>query len=186
MRKNFGAKPYVFPLPVLIISTYNEDGTANAMNAAWGTVCDMDKVLLVLTASHKSTKNILRNKDFCVSMANAENVTGADYVGIASGNKVSDKVKRAGWEYEKSSTVNAPVITSLPLALECRMLSYDEENEILIGEIINISADESIMTDEGVNIKALDPIVYDPASHSYYTIGEKVGNAFSDGKKLIR
>lgn len=186
MRKDLGVKPYVLPMPVLIVSAYDENGNGNAMNAAWGTICDTDKVLIVLTASHKTTKNILATKAFCVGTANAENTVQADYVGIVSGNKTADKLKNTKWEYEKSKFVNAPVITSLPLALECEMISYDEENEILIGKIVNVSADENVLDGDKVDVKKVDPIVYDPTSHSYYTLGDKAGNAFSDGKKLIK
>ncbi|MBE5732246.1 MAG: flavin oxidoreductase [Clostridiales bacterium] len=186
MRKDLGVKPYILPMPVLIVSAYDENGNANAMNAAWGTICDMDKVLLVLTAGHKTTKNILSSKAFCVGTANKINLAESDYVGIVSGNKTKDKIKNTGWMLEKSKFVNAPVITSLPLSLECKLISYDTENEILIGEIVNVSADESIIEDDSVSIEKANPIVYDPTSHSYYTLGEKAGNAFSDGKKLIR
>ena len=186
MRKDLGVKPYVLPMPVLIVSAYDENGVGNAMNAAWGTICDMDKVLLVLTASHKTTKNILSTKAFCVGTANAENTVQADYVGIVSGNKTADKLKNTNWEYVKRKFVNAPVITSLPLALECEMISYDEENEILIGKIINVSASEDVLDGDKVDVKKVNPIVYDPTSHSYFTLGDKVGSAFSDGKKLIR
>jgi flavin reductase (DIM6/NTAB) family NADH-FMN oxidoreductase RutF len=186
MRKDLGVKPYILPMPVLIVSAYDENGNGNAMNAAWGTICDMDKVLIVITASHKTTKNILKTKAFCVGTANKENMVEADYVGIVSGNKTADKLKNTNWSYEKSRFVNAPVITSLPLSLECEMISYDTENEILIGKIINVSADDSVVDNEKVDIKKVNPIVYDTTSHSYYTIGEKAGSAFCDGKKLIR
>ncbi len=186
MRKDLGIKPYILPMPVLIVSAYDENGNANAMNAAWGTICDMNKVLLVLTASHKTTKNILSTKAFCVSTADESNLVEADYVGIVSGNKNEDKVKNTGWEIEKSKFVNTPIITSLPLSLECKLVSYDTENEILIGEIVNVSAKENILTDGAVDICKANPIMYDPTSHSYYTIGDKVGTAFSDGKKLIK
>ena len=186
MRKDLGVKPYILPMPVLIVSAYDENGNANAMNAAWGTICDMDKVLLVLSATHKTTKNILSSKAFCVGTANKENMISSDYVGIVSGNKTTDKIKNTGWNLEKSKFVNAPIITSLPLSLECKLLSYDTENEILIGEIVNVSADESIIESDNVNIEKANPIVYDPTSHSYYALGEKVGKAFCDGKKIIR
>ncbi len=186
MRKDLGVKPYVLPMPVLIVSAYDEQGNANAMNAAWGTICDMDKILLILTATHKTTKNILQTKAFCVSTANVDNVIPADYVGIVSGNKTFDKLKNTNWEYEKSKFTNAPVITSLPLSLECKLISYDTENEILIGEILNVSANENVLDGDSVDIKKVNPIVYDPTSHSYYQLGDKTGSAFSDGKKLIK
>ena len=185
MKKNFGAKPFIYPMPVLIIATYNEDGTPNAMNAAWGCAADMDKICIFVAAAHKTMENIHARKAFTVSMANAENVLPADYVGIASGNDAKNKMEKAGWHTTKSECVDAPLIDELPMALECEMLSYDEESEMLIGKIVNVCADESILGDDGkIDVKKLNPITYDPVHHAYLTLGEKVGNAFSDGAAL--
>lgn len=185
MRKSFGAKPLIYPMPVLIIATYNEDGTPNAMNAAWGCAADMDKICIFVASSHKTMENIHARKAFTVSMANAENVVPADYVGIASGNDAKDKMAKTGWHMTKSEVVDAPLIDELPMALECEMLSYDEESEMLIGKILNVCADESILGEDGkIDVRKLNPITYDSVHHAYLTLGEKVGNAFSDGKQL--
>lgn len=185
MRKNFGAKPFMYPLPVLIVAAYDEKGIPNAMNAAWGTIADFHQVAIYLAKDHKTTQNILKTKAFTVSMADAEHVKEADYVGIASGNKVADKVSKAGFHTTKSEFVNAPMIEELSLTMECKVVSYDEESELLIGEIVNVSADEKILDEDGkINPKKLNPLVYDTVNHAYYTLGEKVGNAFSDGKML--
>lgn len=185
MRKNFGAKPFMYPLPVLIIAAYDENGIPNAMNAAWGTIADFHQVAIYLAADHKTTKNILNTKAFTVSMADEKHVKEADYVGIVSGNSVPDKVEKAGFHTVKSELVNAPVIEELPLTMECKLVSYDTEAELLIGEIVNVSADESILDAEGkIDPQKLNPISYDSANHAYYTLGEKVGNAFSDGNCL--
>ena len=184
MRRNFGPQPYLFPMPVLIIGTYNEDGTPNAMNAAWGTIADMDRVAIFL-ADHKSTQNILARKDFTVSFATADQVVPADYVGIVSGDDVPDKIARTGWTPEKSEHVNAPLFAQLPVALECRMISYDQEAELLIGQIVNVCADESVLREDGsVDMTKLRPIAYDPMNHDYLLVTEKVGNAFEDGVEL--
>lgn len=185
MRKNLGAKPFMYPLPVLIIAAYDENGTPNAMNAAWGTIADFQQVAIYLSYDHKTTKNILNTKAFTVSMADAKHIKEADYVGIVSGNWVPDKVEKAGFHTVKSDLVNAPVIEELPLTMECKFVSYDDESELLIGEIVNVSADESILDVDGkIDPKKLNPIAYDSANHAYYTLGEKVGNAFSDGNQL--
>ena len=185
MRKNLGAKPFMYPLPVLIIAAYDENGTPNAMNAAWGTIADFQQVAIYLSYDHKTTKNILNTKAFTVSMADAKHIKEADYVGIVSGNLVPDKVEKAGFHTVKSDLVNAPVIEELPLTMECKFVSYDDESELLIGEIVNVSADESILDVDGkIDPKKLNPIAYDSANHAYYTLGEKVGNAFSDGNQL--
>ena len=185
MRKNFGAKSWLYPMPVLIIGTYDESGTPDAMNAAWGMISDTDKVTICLDASHKTVKNILVKKDFTVSMADAKNVIAADYVGIVSGNDVPDKVSKTGWHVTKSEFVDAPIFEELPMTLECKMLSYDEETELMTGEIVNICVDESILGEDGkIDLTKFQPITYDPVHHDYLTLGAKVGNAFKDGKKL--
>lgn len=185
MRKNFGAKPYLYPMPVLIIAAYDENGVPNAMNAAWGSICDMDQIAMYLSSGHKTVKNILEQKAFTVSMADAENAVAADYVGVVSGNKVPDKMEKTGWHMVKSELVNAPVIEELPLTLECELVSFDEETECVVGKILNVSADERILNEEGnIDLSKFHPIIYDPANHDYVKLGEKVGNAFEDGYKL--
>lgn len=184
MRRSFGPQPYLFPMPVLIIGTYNEDGVPNAMNAAWGTIADMDRVAIFL-ADHKTTQNIFARKDFTVSLATADQVVPADYVGIVSANDEPNKFAKTGWTAEKSALVDAPLFQELPVALECRMVSYDEESELLIGQIVNVCADESVLREDGsVDMTKLRPIAYDPMNHDYLLVTEKVGNAFEDGVAL--
>lgn len=185
MRKNFGAKPFMYPLPVLIVAAYDENGIPNAMNAAWGTIADFHQVAIYLAKEHKTTENILKTKAFTVSMADAKHVKEADYLGIVSGNQVPDKLAKTGLHTVRSEFVNAPVIEELLLTMECKLVSYDEESELLIGEIVNVSADERILDSDGkIDPKKLNPLVYDSANHAYFTLGEKVGNAFSDGRTL--
>ncbi len=185
MRKELGAQPMMYPMPVLIIATYGEDGTPDAMNAAWGGIADSNKISIALSASHKTVKNILARKAFTVSMADAEHVVACDYVGIASGNNVPDKFARAGFHAVQSGKVDAPLIEELPLALECRLDSWDERTEIMIGEIVDVSVDERILDGDGrIDVRRLDPITYDTVNKAYYRLGDKVGNAFQDGKQL--
>ena len=185
MRKNLSAKAYVYPLPVLIVGTYDENGVPNAMNAAWGTVCDTEQVSICLSASHKTVKNLLKTKAFTVAMADEKNVLPADYVGVVSANKVPDKIAKSGWHVVKSEFVNAPIIEELPLCLECKLVSYDENTEICIGEVVNVSVDETILDKNGkVDLTKFKPLCYDCDTHGYYKLGEKVGQAFSDGLKL--
>lgn len=185
MRKNLKAKAYVYPLPVLIIGTYDENGLPDAMNAAWGTVCDSAKVSVCLGAEHKTVKNILRTKEFTVAMSDEKNVIAADYVGVVSANDVPDKLKNTGWHTAKGEFVNAPVIEELPLVLECRLESYDAQSEICVGEIVNVSVDERILDSDGkIDLEKFKPVCYDCDGHGYYSIGKKVGQAFSDGLKL--
>lgn len=184
MRKNFGSKPWVYPLPVLIIGTYDENGDADAMNAAWGGLYDTNLVELCLSAGHKTTKNIKERGAFTVSFADADHVEACDYVGIVSANDTPDKMKKAGFTTEKSGFVDAPIICELPMALECKLVKVTEEGNI-IGEIVNINADERILGEDGlVDVAKLRPISFDPVHNDYLVVGDKVGNAFSDGNKL--
>lgn len=185
MRKNFGARPYIYPQPVFIIGTYDEDGTANAMNAAWGGVAGSNKVSMSLSPGHKTVKNILARKAFTISMADAAHVVEADYVGIVSGNEVPDKLARAGFTTFKSEFVDAPLIEELPLALECKLVSYDANTHLMIGEVVNVCADERILDANGmIDPTKLEPITFDQPNSAYYKLGEKVGNAFGDGARL--
>jgi len=185
MRKNFGASATCYPMPVFIIGTYNADGTPNAMNAAWGGICEEKEISICVDSSHKTAENLIARKAFTVSMATADQVTACDYVGIVSGSKVPDKFARAGFHATASQFVDAPLIDELPMALECRVISYDVETCRLVGEIVNISADESVLGENGkIDVSRLKPITFDPVSHSYLTLGEKVGSAFKDGAAL--
>ena len=185
MRKNFGVQPAVYPMPVFIIATYGEDGTPDAMNAAWGGISEANEISICISADHKTTENILKRKAFTVSMADADHVVACDYVGIVSGNDVPDKFAKAGFHALKSEFVDAPLIEELPMAVECNLMSYDAESCRLVGEIVNVYADERILNEEGkVHPVKLRPITFDPMNNAYLVLGEKVGNAFADGAAL--
>ena len=185
MRRNFGPKPLLYPMPVFIIGTYNADGTPNAMNAAWGGISEEKEISICVSAEHKTTDNILARKAFTVSMATAKYVTACDYVGVVSGNKEPDKFAKAGFHATKSEFVDAPLIDELPMAVECKLISYDPESCRLVGEIVNVNADESVLNEDGkVDPAKLQPITYDPMNHHYLALGEKVGHAFKDGLAL--
>ena len=184
MRKNFGTKPWLYPQPVLIIGTYNEDGSADAMNAAWGGIYEANQVVLCLSEGHRTTANIKRGKAFTISIADAAHVVQADYVGLVSANQVPDKLERAGFHTTRSGFVDAPLIDELPLALECRLVKVNEDGNI-IGEIVNVSAEESILGGDGlIDSAKLQAISFDPVHNAYLKLGEKVGNAFADGAAL--
>lgn len=184
MRKNFGEKTWLYPLPVLIVGSYDENGKADAMNAAWGGIYDANQVILCLSAGHKTTKNIKAKKAFTVSFATADTVAACDYVGLVTANTTSDKMEKAGFHTVKSEFVDAPIIEELPMTLECKLVKIGEDGHI-IGEVVNVSADEKILGDDGlVSAEKLGAITFDPVHNTYLRLGEKVGNAFSDGKKL--
>ncbi|MGI6230856.1 MAG: flavin reductase family protein [Tractidigestivibacter sp.] len=182
-RKDLGARPYLFPQPVLILGTYDEDGTPNAMNAAWGGVVGADEIMIDLS-EHKTTDNIVRNKEFTVSMGTAEHLKSCDYVGMVSGKKEPGKVKRAGFTVAKSEKVNAPIINELPVTLECKLEDVIGGSKYL-AKIVNVSVDESVLGSDGdVSLDLFHPITYETAHHSYYSLGKKEGDAFHDGAEL--
>ena len=185
MRKNFGAKAMCYPMPVFIIGTYNADGTPNAMNAAWGGISEETEITICVDSAHKTARNLLERKAFTVSMATAGTLVACDYVGIVSGNKEPDKFSKAGFHAVKSEFVDAPLIQELPMALECEVISYDEETCRLVGRIVNVSAEESVLGQNGkVDVSKLQPITYDPMNHQYLVLGETVGQAFQAGTEL--
>ena len=184
MKINFGTQTFMYPMPVLIIASYGPDGTPDAMNAAWGGIHDTNQIGICLSPEHKTVKNILDRKAFSVSMADAAHVAACDYVGIVSGNKEPAKVQKAGFTVTKSVIVDAPVINELPMALECKLVSYDENSGYMVADIVNVCADESVLTDGKIDPSKLNPITYDPVNHTYIKLGEVVGHAFQDGKSL--
>lgn len=179
-RVDFGARPILYPMPVLIIGTYDKDGVPNAMNAAWGAITDYKEITISLS-KHKTTENLAVTGEFTVSIATEDTVAACDYVGIESASKVPDKFARAGFHATKSSKVNAPLIDELPMALECRVKSY--EDDILVGEIVNVTVDEAILTDGKIDPKKLKPIIFDTVNNTYLAFGDVVGKAYSDGLK---
>lgn len=184
MRKNFGPKTWLYPMPVLIIGTYDKNGTPNAMNAAWGGIYDTNMVMVCLSDDHKTTQNIKESGAFSVSFATSKTVVPCDYIGIVSANDVPDKFAKAGFNAIKSELVNAPIIKELPMTVECKLIKFNEDG-ICIGEIVNVSADESILDENGkVDAKKLDPIIYDSVTHAYWNFGNKIGKAFLDGNKI--
>lgn len=185
MRKSFGPKTWLYPMPVFMIASYDENGVPDAMNAAWGGTSDENQISMCLSAEHKTVKNILARKAFTVSMADADHVTACDYLGIVSANKVPDKLARCGLHVTKSELVDAPIIDELPMTIECRLVSYDPSTGCMIGEIVNVSADERVLSENGkIDPAKLRPITFDPVNNAYLTLGEKVGNAFKDGLSI--
>lgn len=186
MRKKLNITEGIFPMPVLMIATYNEDGSVNVMNAAWGTMQERDHVALVLSEAHKTVKNIKARGAFTVSIADAAHVVEADYFGVESGNKVPDKFAKSGLTACKAEMVDAPIINEFPLCLECEFIEY-QDNKYgcgVIGKVVNVTADESVMVEEKVDMSLVNAIAFDPYTHGYYKVTERVGEAFKDGIQL--
>ncbi len=186
MRQKLNITEGIFPMPVLMVATYNDDGSVNVMNAAWGTMQERNTVALNLTETHKTVQNIKKRGAFTVSIADAAHVKEADYFGVESGNKVADKLAKAGLTASKAETVDAPVINEFPLCLECEFIEY-QENEYgcgVIGKVVNVTADERVMPNGKLDLSLVDAIAFDPYTHGYYRVSERVGEAFKDGLAL--
>ena len=189
MKKSLGSLPALFPMPVLMVAAYDENGKVNVMNAAWGTICDMDKIALIIDDEHKTTQNIRKVKAFTVSLADKDHIVEADFFGIASGNKINDKFERTGFHATKSSVVNAPIIDEFPVAMECELAEIVQTNNLfaVIGKIINVSADEKVLDENGkINPLKLNALIFDQFQHGYYLATEKAGQAWNAGKDLMK
>lgn len=186
MKKQITTTEAIFPMPVLLISTFNEDGSVDVMNAAWGTMLDRDMVALNLTETHKTVINIKARKGFVVHLADVKHVTEADYFGVVSANKEPDKFAKSGMSYTKSELVDAPIINELPVAFECEFVEYQDDDTGLgvIGKVLRTSVEESVMKDGKIDIDALEAIAFDPYTHGYYKVGGRVADAFREGLKL--
>lgn len=185
--KSFEPKPWIAPMPVLIIGTYNENGTPNAMNAAWGGQWDSTEIMISM-GKHATTENLNRNKDFTVAFATVETMVAADFVGIVSAKNDTKKIEKTGWTIENARLVNAPVFTDFPMTFECRIkekIDESDEGYYIVAEIINILVDEKYIGNDGKpDIEKMNLISYDPIYHRYLSLGKKVGDAFSIGKNI--
>ena len=186
MRKKLDITEGIFPMPVLMVATYNEDGSVNVMNAAWGTMQERGNVALNLTESHKTVKNIKARGAFTVSIADVAHVKEAAYFGVESGNNVEDKFARSGLTSSKAETVDAPVINEFPICLECEFIEYQDGKYGcgVIGKVVNVTADESVVKDGKIDMSLVNAIAFDPYTHGYYKVTERVGEAFKDGFEL--
>ena len=189
MRKDLGVIPGVYPMPVLMVAAYDESGKVNVMNAAWGTITGMDKIALCIGEDHKTTKNIHQSKAFTVALADVDHMTEADFFGIASGNDMEDKFERSGLHCVKSEKVNAPIIEEFPVTLECELAEViqTEHTHLIIGKIINTSAQEEVLDEKGkVDVSKCQALIFDQFQAGYYVSKEKVGQAWMEGKQLMK
>ncbi len=189
MKKDIGKIPAIFPMPVLMVGTYDENGKVDVMNAAWGQVCDNDRIILSLTESHKTVKNIKLNKAFTVALADRAHVEVADYFGIVSGNNAEDKFERTGYHAVKSEKVNAPIIEEFPIVMECELAEIIDTDSIygVVGKILNTKVEEDALSENGkVDVRKLDALMFDQFQSGYYTVGEKVATAWNAGLDLAK
>ena len=189
MKKNLGVVQAVYPMPVLMVAAYDENGKVNVMNAAWGMICNSDRIALFIDEDHKTTQNLLKTKAFTVALADRDHMDAADFFGIATGNKMADKFAWTGYHAETSAHVNAPVITEFPVTMECELAEVVETENLhaVVGKIVNVSADEKVLDEKDkVDPKKLDALIFDQFQSGYYVSGEQVGKAWNAGKDLMK
>lgn len=189
MKKNLGVVQAVYPMPVLMVAAYDGNGKVNVMNAAWGMICNEDKIALFIDEEHKTTQNILQTKAFTVSLADKAHMDVADFFGIASGNKMEDKFERTGYTAVKSEFVNGPIIEEFPVVMECQLAEVvkTESFYCIVGKIVNTAAEEAVLSENGkIDPSRLDALIFDQFQHGYYVSGEKVGKAWNAGAALMK
>ena len=188
MKKNLGIVQAVYPMPVLMVAAYDEAGKVNVMNAAWGMICNTDRIALFIDEDHKTTQNLLKTKAFTVSLADCAHMAEADFFGIASGNTMPDKFARSGCHEQKSAFVNAPVIDEFPVVMECELSQVINDGDFycIVGKIVNTAAEEGVLAENGkIDPAKLNALIFDQFQAGYYISGEKVGQAWNAGKKLM-
>jgi flavin reductase (DIM6/NTAB) family NADH-FMN oxidoreductase RutF len=185
MRKELKPAAVVFPMPVLMIATYNEDGSVDVMNAAWGINYENDQVLLNISEGHRTTANIHRTKAFTVALADQAHMAEADYFGLVSANRDGQKFARSGLHAVKSEKVNAPVIREFPVTMECEWREEEKAGYGVVGKVVGLSVDEAVLDEQGhIDPAKLNALVFDTFTNSYYTIGSRAGKAFAAGLKI--
>lgn len=183
VRKNLGPKSWMLPCPVLVVGTYDGNGNADAMTAAWGGVYNTNKVIVCIDKGHKSFRNIEESKALTLSFATYDTMIPADYVGLVSQHKDERKIEKSGLTPVRSEFVNAPIFKELTFALECSVDKIIDE-ECVVCKVENVSVDETILTDGQIDVKKMDPIIYEAMNHNYWSFGKIVGKAFKIGEKL--
>lgn len=189
MKKDLGVVPAVYPMPVLMVAAYDKNEKVNVMNAAWGQICDEDKIILFIGEGKKTWLNIKESKAFTVSLADKAHMDAADFFGIASGNKIDDKFERTGYHAAKSDKVHAPVIDEFPVAMECELLEFLHTDYVdgIVGKIVNVKAEEAVLDEKGkVDPAKLQALMFDQFRHGYYVTGEQVGKAWNAGAALMK
>jgi len=188
MKKSLGAKPIVYPAPVLVVGSYDSSGRPNLMTAAWGGICCSDPpcITVSLRDSRYTFHSIMERKAFTVSVPSEEYAAEADYVGMVSGKDV-DKFAATGLTEGKAEFVDAPYVKEFPVILECRLSDTHEVgvHTQFIGTIVDVKAEESVLGKDGLPmLDKVKPVIFAPVSYAYYGTGRFIGPAFSLGDRF--
>ena len=180
MKKDFGVKTWLLPMPVLMVASYGEGDVPNVMAAAWGGTGSDDLLTVCIDSGHKTWANIEKRKAFTVAVGVESQVKACDALGSVSGNEIPDKVAKAGWHTDKSAHVDAPVVRELPLVFECKLVSMDPDTCLVVGRVVNVAADESVLTDGKPDSGKIMPIAYDPLKLAYRAMGATVASVHQE------
>jgi len=188
MMKSLGAKPLLYPAPVLVVGTYNKNGTPNVMTAAWGGICCSQPpcVSVSLRKVTHSHNNILERHAFTISIPSEKHVKEVYYFGLVTG-KTAEKFAATKLTPVKSKLVDAPYVKEFLLVMECKLVHKADLglHTLFVGEVIDAKADESIIGNCGaIDVKKLNPMVFTPDTQDYYGVGKFVGKVFSAGKGI--
>lgn len=188
MKKSIGAKTITYPTPAWVVCTYDREGRANGMTAAWGGICSSKPpaVTVSIRPSRYTYDNLMERKAFTINVPSEAHVKEVDYFGIVSGRK-EDKFAAARLTPVKSELVDAPYIAEFPLVMECRLLQTVEVgvHVLFIGEIVDVKVEESALGENGMpEVERLRPLVYATGNEEYYGIGRHIGRAFSAGRDV--
>ena len=188
MKTSMGAKTILYPTPVLVVGTYDQEGRPNAMTVAWGGIC-CSKPPCVAISVRKATHtfgNLMEAKAFTISIPSERHVAEADFFGVVSGRDV-DKWEKSGLTPVGSDLVNAPYVQEFPVVLECKVVGVTELglHTQFVGEILDVKVEEDCLDVEGhPTMSLVKPILYSPGEGRYYTAGTVLAKAFSIGKSL--
>ncbi len=187
MKKSLGAKTLVQPAPVWAVGSYDSHGKPNIMIIAWGGICCSQPPCVTISL-RKATYTygcIMERKAYTINIPSAALVKEVDYAGTTSGRNV-DKFAMTKLTPVRSELVDAPYIKEFPVVIECKLLHTLEIglHTQFIGKIMDIKAEESVLGEQGLaDILKVKPLIFDPGEGAYYGIGERIGKAFSIGKK---
>ena len=190
MLKNLGAHAfgYGYPVPVLMVGTYNDDGTVNVMNLHEAMRTNAGDLALCIGPRSKTHLNVEKRGAFTVALVNQEMMAEIDYLDTVSGFKVPDKFARTGLKAVKSQFVDAPIIEGSPVVIECRLVEIVEGTNFttVLARIVNVAADDKVLTSQGkIDSLKTGMMLYDPFGTSYVTLGERVGTPWSEGRKYL-
>lgn len=189
MKKQIGKKQLIYPLPAVLVATFNEDHSPNAMTAAWCSTCcnEPPSVGVAIHKKRLTYENIQRSGAFSINIPAASQATEVDFIGIVSGKRQHNKLEVARLSTSSATHVDAPLIDSCPICIECKLTKSLPigSHTWFVGEVMETHVDERAVGDDGaLDVDVIDPLVYCTTVKQYRRLGDVVARAFDEGKKL--